>query len=640
MKLSRQDGGTSSKNGPNAWPVLAWRNVRILPVLHGVMELAAEVRRVMLAHRFDHVAVELPSTIAEPVLRAVRRLPLLSVVHYPRSKNASSSSSDSDPEEDRWIYLLTEPTCGLMEAIRTGLEQKRTIHFIDCDIEDPREIPTLLPDPYAVLRVGAQAYLDQCLRWTRTGPPEDPKDPDGLRERTMAYHLQRIAGLAGPDALVLAVCGLAHARSVLRLLEQDLVQPLVRVRRFGVMVSHLSRESASQVAQEPHFIRRAYESFREGLLSDPTLAAPDRYECLAGLLLEARNEYAEKTSELIDTKRLGLGVRFARNWAMLEGRLAPDLYQIVVAARGIADDDLARTVWTLATDDPSLDHATDLGVMDLSLEDLNRSSRLIRFRGRHRQRKRCFQRLVRARPKETRPGEWKEGFHPEAICSYPPEDIVVESYGAFLRKKARAILSEEMFRVEPFTASLGDGIDIRQTIRNWHEGRIYVKHHQAVRGEVGAVIMIFDPDLESKERFPWKVTWQGEHDQESDMAFYATNTGERMDGPGIARCEYGGFLMTYPPGRMFDVWEDPYLAASSKPERLVLAALDYCLDRMIVYVADDSPSERLKELARRFGKKLVYLPRGQLSNAALKKIRFFHVLSGRHVREYARDYLE
>ena len=39
------------------------------------------------------------------------------------------------------------------------------------------------------------------------------------------------------------------------------------------------------------------------------------------------------------------------------------------------------------------------------------------------------------------------------------------------------------------------------------------------------------------------------------------------------------------------------------------------------------------------GKKLVYLPLGQLSPNTLKSIRAFHVLDGHHVREYARDYI-
>ncbi len=48
--------------------------------------------------------------------------------------------------------------------------------------------------------------------------------------------------------------------------------------------------------------------------------------------------------------------------------------------------------------------------------------------------------------------------------------------------------------------------------------------------------------------------------------------------------------MSLPPRRMFDVWGDPdYDAAESKSERLLLAALDYSLERLVVYVAARPP---------------------------------------------------
>ena len=41
------------------------------------------------------------------------------------------------------------------------------------------------------------------------------------------------------------------------------------------------------------------------------------------------------------------------------------------------------------------------------------------------------------------------------------------------------------------------------------------------------------------------------------MAFYSTDPFANLVGPGIGRAEYGGFLMSLPPRRMFDVWNDP-----------------------------------------------------------------------------------
>ena len=171
---------------------------------------------------------------------------------------------------------------------------------------------------------------------------------------------------------------------------------------------------------------------------------------------------------------------------------------------------------------------------------------------------------LKPRKKEKFPGEWARQIDGNAICSYPPEDLVIEDYGRFLQKKAKSILSEERVRTEPFMTSLLDGIDLRETIRNWHENKIYVRLFDKIAGEVGSVVVIFDEDRQG--RYTWLTTWLGEHQNESDMAFYSTYPFEHLVGPGIGRAEYGGFLMSLPPHRMFDVWHDPdYGFAETKP---------------------------------------------------------------------------
>ena len=100
-------------------------------------------------------------------------------------------------------------------------------------------------------------------------------------------------------------------------------------------------------------------------------------------------------------------------------------------------------------------------------------------------------------------------------------------------------------RVEPFTTSILDGIDLRETIRKWYEKRIYVRHFQKIHGEVGSVVVIFDEDRDN--RYSYMTTWLGENQNESDMAFYSTFPFDNLVGPGIGRGEYGGFLMSLPP---------------------------------------------------------------------------------------------
>ena len=148
--------------------------------------------------------------------------------------------------------------------------------------------------------------------------------------------------------------------------------------------------------------------------------------------------------------------------------------------------------------------------------------------------------------------------------------------------------------MEPFTTSILDGVDIRETIRKWYEHRIYVRQFQKIQGEVGSVVVIFDEDRDN--RYPYLTTWLGENQNESDMAFYSTFPFDNMVGPGIGRAEYGGFLMSLPPRRMYDVWQDAdYEFAESKSERLLLAGIDYSMHRYVVYVAAKPPRTHLQD---------------------------------------------
>ena len=71
-----------------------------------------------------------------------------------------------------------------------------------------------------------------------------------------------------------------------------------------------------------------------------------------------------------------------------------------------------------------------------------------------------------------------------------------------------------------------------------------------------------------------------------------------------------------------------------------MAALDYSLERNVVYVAAVPPASHFHAMAERLGKKIIYLPIGMFSPPTIKRMRTFHVLDGHHVRKYARSYIE
>jgi hypothetical protein len=365
----------------------------------------------------------------------------------------------------------------------------------------------------------------------------------------------------------------------------------------------------------------------------------DRQRLNFRIFAEAERRYEKNTREKLSHWQRRLFARYSRNLALVGKRLVSGLFDLTVAARSIVDDNFAWEFWELAASTPFQLAASDLMTVSISGEELWLNMKRILLRRRLPRQKALPRPLgLKGRKKETHPGEWARQFDGNSICSYPPEDIVLENYGLFLKKKGKSILSEERSRVEPFSTSLLDGIDMRETLRNWHVGQLYVREFQKISGDVGAVVVIFDEDREN--RYPWTMTWLGEHSQESDMAFYSTNPQDQVVGPGISRAEYGGFLLSYPPRRMLDVWHDTdYWFAESKPETLLLAALDYTLERFVVYVAARPPRSIFKTIAARLGRKIVYIPMGQLSPVSLKKIRVVHVLDGHDKRLIAKDYL-
>ncbi len=597
---------------------IRWHNIRVVPILHNRMEFALEVRRVFRSFQPDHVAVEYPDTLKTRIIQGVKRLPLLSVVHY-------------EGRDGAFVYLSLEPCDGQVEAVRLALDHDIPLHFIDRDTENYSHDHTPMPDSYATTRIGHTAY---CRAYMETHRNRKPMPEDTLREKTMAYHLQK---LAESGKKVLFVGGLSHVNGILSMLEHPQAPVIGRRVRENVGLAHLHRDSSREIMGEMPFLQAAYERHRvEG-------ETPDRFEVQMALLEAAKKKYWKNSKEKVSRIQLRILNRFARNYALLNHKLVPDFYQLIVASRGAVDDNFAYEVWDLGSDYPWQTENPGLSVLRLRGEDLFLDQKRIRF---HRQFKTMRRRLVPVPVKEKRkrrdPEKWKKEFKGESICSYPPEDVAVEGYGHYLQKKALQIKQEENIRIEPFSCSMQDGIDIRETIREWSSGKLYVRAERPFKGKVGSVVVIFDPDVskDGEENFPWCVTWLGEHSQESDMAFYSTPAGEVMDGPGISRCQYGGFMLSYPPLRVYDIWRDSFFGvARNKPERLLMAALDYSLEKHVVYLAADPPSGWCQSMAARLGKKIFYLPLGTFSPVTLKKIRQFHVLDGHGVRRYAGDYL-
>lgn len=594
-------------------------NIYAVPIIHYNMESAAQVRLAFQAIQPDCVAVELPETLTLQMLHAASRLPDISVV-----------VTQNDNESP--LYFMCEPCDGAFEALRSALESEVSAHCIDLDVDQYPERLDLLPDPYAIQRIGLEAYYS-VYKSSLKHATENEDSLDKVRELFMA---KRLKELSLRYDKILFVGGMAHIERVLQLIDLKSYPTLTHSKRDFIHLCTLTEESCRDAMAECGWVSNHYEKARSSMEDFP----PDRQKLIFNLYKGASEGYKESTGNPFAGYNLRNIMKFVRNYALITNHLMPDLYQLLAAAKACVDHNYAYECWTLATDYIHHKNVDNLPEIDLSIEDIWGHSKLLRFhlkspsrKGRFLDRRRKDNAQFRFKP----PGMF-------SICSYPPEDLVIERFGEFLKKKGTQILTEEASRTIPFTSSIEDGIDTKETIRHWHEKKLYVKTKGKPPGGVGSVVIIFDEDQPEKiteeEHYPWRTTWLGEHEQESDMSFYATPLGKNVVGPGISRCEYGGFMMSYPPRRLFDIWTDPdYEVCQKKSEVLLMAAIDYAVHPLIVYVAATPPRSIMKSFAKRYGKKVVYIPLSQLSPITLNKLRVFHVLDGHDKREIAGDYI-
>jgi len=607
-------------------------NIWAVPVLHYNMEMAGQVRLAFNAIKPDCVAVELAESMQLQLLHAASRLPDISVV--------IANHTDHSP-----LYYMCEPCDAAFEGLRSALEAQIPAWCIDLDVDNYPEMNEALPDAYAIQRIGLKNYYETYQKLVLSkGVIKSQLDMD--RELYMA---KRLKELSLSYDRILFVGGMAHIESIFSLIDRTSFPVLKHAKREIVQLCTLTELSCRDVMAECGWFSSNYEEQRQNFFQkrkekDSLLFPPDRQKLIYSLFKLAGEKYVERTGNAFPGYHMRNLMKFLRNYALIRERLMPDLYQILSAAKACVDHNYAYEVWELATEYPHRKNVDNLPELDLSIQDVWGQSKLIHFHLKGKSAKSTFmQRRRQAKDKAQARFEFPNIF---GICSYPPEDLVVERFGEFLKKKGKQILLEEAARTIPFSASLEDGIDTRETIRHWHEKKLYVKTRGKPPGSVGSVVVVFDEDREeedgisTREKYPWKTTWLGEHSQESDMAFYATTLNENIVGPGISRCEYGGFMMSYPPRRMFDVWLDSdYENCRTKAEVLLMAAIDYAVQPLISYVAQRPPRTALKSYARRYGKKIVFLPIGQLSPITLNKLRIFHVLDGRDKREIAGNYI-
>lgn len=606
-----------------------------LPFFPENLETTQAVLKALCQINPNGVGLCLPSFLKEVWIKGVSNLPSISVIEIKYKQGFQE-------------YQLITPLCPLVEGTRYAIETQKTIYFIDLPYMETQrffELP-LANLTYLLKKVSYQEYTEAYLNLISKLPPHKEETfPHEETERSKYHYIAgRIKEICKKENRFAVILPFSFLNRVLESLREtsDNVLHFPKMLPEEIEIYSLHPRSIREILLEPGYFHKKYEENRKKLIEETNFSM-DRLSIWEEIMHSAILKYEEETGTKISPRDYQILRQFLKNYLFVKNKFLPDLIDLILVARGVGGDELAFWVWEMATSYDLKKESLVFPLIRLSPEDLNLPSKKLRFSRKIKSLRNTFRFLKKFTTPEERKS-LRRTFSGKFICSFPPEDIIVETFGKKATEKGIKVITENLKKIEPFLVSLKDGLDLRETIRNWTlKEEIFVKEEPKASAKVGSIVIIFeeDPDpVTRKEKYPWNFTWHGEHHQESDMAFYATDPKENIIGPGIGRAKYGGFMLTYPPQRVYDIWRDPlFFLAENKPEKLLLAAIEYSLEKYVLYIAKKPPSSFAKNWALREGKKVIFLPIGTFSRSYLEKIRIFHVLEGHHVRAYAHKFI-
>jgi hypothetical protein len=629
--------------------------IEAFPVRHGKAVFAMQLRELLWRERFDVLAFAFPASLRDDALEGVDHLPGIRalVVRVDGAVRA---------------YMPFDPCDAYVEGLRQARQRRIPVRFLEDD--SLLEGPNLhhLPDPYLARGLGLEGYHRIARKMLAPGSAQggaegeageaearrgDPRLP-GRAEQV--FRALRRLELGSPGKRILFLCDFP----LLAVMEEWFAEgsilgmiadaedsaaagtggggagkPSVDIRSYPVKPGHLYFALG-----EPPFFAGEMEKERADVMAAPK----DYLDLVKGVFIGTRNRFLSTPEEAgaVSVKKVQTALVFLRNLAVQQGRLTPDLLDMVTAAKGVFGNAFATKVLEAARFYPYFDpagaeapleigrdHVREPGREDPDpafnlLEDEPKAWKTVR---------------LKKEPDRRRQRQYRYAWDPRGMCSHLPEDARIEGFNRTVRRRSKDAVQGAFARTEKLTASLKDGIDVRETLRNWNTGGIFVKEVPPSRGGVDTVVIVFDE--EHDERYPQRTTWYAEHAEESTLTFFATDPMGKLIGPGIAESEYGGLSLLFPPRPVRNVFDLPAeeFGFRSLSEQLVYGALLNSAERNVAYVSASKPGLRLRRMAARMRRRLVWVPLAAFSAETLRKLRRFHILNGKQVRAWASRYI-
>ncbi|GKS58378.1 hypothetical protein YTPLAS18_19050 [Nitrospira sp.] len=598
---------------------------------------------------WDCVAVPLPPSIEVAVESAIEALPTIHLVIL-------EESDGHDPPAVSFIPI--DPCQPVIMAIRNAMGEGVARAYIDREVTvfEPAACPA--PDSYALKQVSIGAFAAAMVTVAPT------PQPDSQRKHRIDWMAFRLHELELDYERIVCLCHVHDWPWVRDAYREGLPYRPPDAGPRSVQTAVVTPETLYFVLAELPYLTALFERRRAKVQTDRHLSIDGIKE----LLLATREHWLSTTQSTglgatnwVTPQVLQLFLQYVRNLALLDQRLTPDLYSLSVAAKQIAGDQFAITLIETATryeprdlSEPSWRQSVEAGIDQLTLED----GRTVAAKNRLAGPPIVWRSLsLQPEPKPLTHRRWGLQWDPFRQCSWPPEDQKIESFTSHVRDQARALLGADLARVEKFTTSIKDGIDLRESLRNWPRKQrparhpadtaarlqarmdVYVKDIPPARGNVDVVVFLFDTPADPA-RYSWRATWYAEHQQESTLSFYATDFLEHLVGPGVGQSQYGGALFLFPPRPIPDLWTDrAFDFAETLEERLLAGASCHSQESHVVLVSPHPPRARWRQIARRYRKRLIPVPLGRFSGQTVDRLRRFHVLNGHDVRSYAARFI-
>jgi hypothetical protein len=545
---------------------------------------------------------------------------------------------DEDETPDvNCTYVPIDPCQAVIAAIRSAIGEHIPRRYIDMETLELEPMVETMPDPYALKTLSLDRFCTAALM--TVGRPQSEQ-----AVRRMRYMGLRLRQLEAEFENIVFVCSIQQWPWI-REAYSDPQSQLPEGDDTDEPTTYLVDDrSLMFLFGELPFITGLYERARMEWSDDADVSLDGFKE----LLITTREKYLAdlgKRARRITPKLLGQCLKYTRNLTLMERRLRPDLFSIATAAQQILGDqftvhlvETARDYLdssALPDDDGRYEYVT-LGIDQIRLPNGEIANLINRLPGNPT----MWRTLdIRRRPDPIEIEDWQSRWNPLGQCSWPPEDTMIETFRSRVFDSAKAIMGADLAQSEKFSTSMKDGLDIRETLRHWYDGDIYVKVNPPTVGNLDAAVMLFDSPADPRD-YSWRATWFAEHHNESTLAFFATDYRQEIIGPGIASSTYGGAMFLFPPRPIADIWNDPRLNfVETLEERLLASACLYSQSRQVALLSWLPPGAGWRRLAKRFKKTLVHIPMGSFNESMVQQMRSFHVLNGQQIRSFAADFI-